>query len=457
MTPQLFQYRSELPSAVDEVFAWHERPGALERLTPPWEKVSVVQRSGAIRDGDRVTLSMEIGPVPITWIAEHRDYQPGRQFRDVQIRGPFARWEHLHRFEPVADDRTIAEDRIEYVLPAGQWGQRLGAGSIDRKLRRAFRYRHDILAADLAAHAPFRDLPRLTVALSGSSGLIGSALAVYLNSGGHHVKRLIRRASGRQPDEMAWNPATGEADWTGVDAVVHLAGESVAARWTPAKKARIRDSRVIATERLARSLARAARPPDVLVCASAVGFYGNRGDEELDEQSSAGTGFLAEVAQDWERAAEPAVEAGIRVVHVRFGVVLSPRGGALGQIVTPFSLGMGGPISSGRQYWSWISIDDAIGAIEHCLMTPSLAGPVNLVAPRPVTNREFTATLARVLHRPALIPVPARAIRLALGEMADEMLLASARVLPRRLECSGYPFRHPDLETALRHLLGRHE
>ncbi|MCL4192350.1 MAG: NAD-dependent epimerase/dehydratase family protein, partial [Thermoguttaceae bacterium] len=281
MTPQLFQYRSELPSAVDEVFAWHERPGALERLTPPWEKVSVVQRSGTICDGDRVTLSMEICRVPITWIAEHRDYQPGRQFRDVQIRGPFARWEHLHRFEPVADDRTIAEDRIEYVLPGGRWGQRLGAGSIDRKLRRAFRYRHDILAADLAAHAPFRDLPRLTVALSGSSGLIGSALAAYLNSGGHQVKRLIRSAPGRQPDEMAWNPASGEVDWTGIDAVVHLAGESVAARWTPAKKARIRDSRVIATERLARSLARAARPPGVLVCASAIGFYGNRGDEEL--------------------------------------------------------------------------------------------------------------------------------------------------------------------------------
>ncbi len=456
MTPQLFQYRSGLPSAVDEVFAWHERPGALERLTPPWEKVSVVQRSGTIRDGDRVTLTMEIGPVPITWVAEHRDYQPGRQFRDVQNRGPFAHWEHLHRFEPAADDRTIAEDRIEYVLPAGKWGQRFGAGLIDRKLRRAFRYRHDTLAADLAAHAPFRDLPRHTVALSGSSGLIGSALAAYLNSGGHHVKRLVRGTS-EEPDAIRWNPATGESDWTGIDAVVHLAGESVAARWTPAKKARIRDSRVIATGRLARSLARAARPPGVLVCASAIGFYGNRGDEELDEDSSAGTGFLAEVAQEWERAAQPAVEAGIRVVHVRFGVVLSPRGGALGQIVTPFSLAMGGPISSGRQYWSWISIDDAIGAIEHCLMTPSLAGPVNLVAPRPVTNREFTATLARVLHRPALIPVPARAIRLALGEMADEMLLASARVLPRRLERSGYPFRHPDLETALRHLLGRHE
>jgi uncharacterized protein (TIGR01777 family) len=256
-----------------------------------------------------------------------------------------------------------------------------------------------------------------------------------------------------------WNPQAERFDASpldGVDAVVHLAGENIAAsRWNARVKQRLRDSRVAATRRLCEGLAEMSSRPKVLVCASAIGFYGDRGDELLDEESRPGSGFLADLAQDWECATAPAAEAGIRVVNLRFGVILSPKDGALAKMLMPFKLGVGGRVGSGKQYWSWISIDDAAGAIHHTMMTDDLVGPVNAVAPNPVTNQEFTKTLGRVLRRPTFVPMPAFAARLALGEMADELLLASSRVEPRKLIQSGYDFRQPTLEAALRHLLGR--
>jgi uncharacterized protein (TIGR01777 family) len=241
-----------------------------------------------------------------------------------------------------------------------------------------------------------------------------------------------------------------------MDAVVHLAGENIASgRWTAERKRRIRDSRVRGTRLLADSLARLKEPPKVLVCASAIGYYGNRPEETVNEDSSSGSGFLPEVCREWEKATKPAEESGIRVVGTRFGIVLSPSGGALAKMLLPFRLGAGGKIGSGQQYMSWISLDDAIGAIDHALVTESLAGAVNVVAPRPVTNSEFTKTLGQVLRRPTLFPMPAIAARLLLGEMAEELLLASIRVEPARLLATGYKFRHPDLEGALRQLLGK--
>jgi uncharacterized protein (TIGR01777 family) len=258
---------------------------------------------------------------------------------------------------------------------------------------------------------------------------------------------------------VSWDPAAGAIDSTGlvgVDAVVHLAGESIAGgRWTEARKRRIRDSRVSSTRLLARALAQLASPPRVLVAASATGYYGDRGAEVLREESAPGAGFLAGVCREWEAAAEPAARHGIRVVHLRIGLVLSRDGGALASLLTPFRLGAGGPVGSGAQYWSWITLDDLLGAILHALTTEALAGPVNAVAPNPVTNREFAKTLGRVLRRPALLPLPAFAARLVLGEMADALLLASARVVPARLQATGYAFRAPTLEGALRHELGR--
>ena len=301
----------------------------------------------------------------------------------------------------------------------------------------------------------------MKVAVTGATGLVGSALVPFLLSGGHEVVPLRRAPAGGSGDGDApgWDPQTGAlspgvAD--GLDAVVHLAGENIAAgRWTAARKARIRDSRVNGTGRLAEALATLAGPPRTLVVASAIGFYGDRGDDVLDETSAPGEGFLPGVCQSWEASAAPAREAGIRVVHLRIGIVLTPAGGALGQMLLPFRMGVGGVIGTGRQYMSWVALDDVLGGVLHALRTEDLAGAVNMVSPNAVTNREFTKTLGRVLRRPTVFPLPAFGARLAFGEMADALLLASSRVVPGRLRDSGFEFRYPGLEDALRHLLGR--
>ncbi|MEW5976217.1 MAG: TIGR01777 family oxidoreductase [Acidobacteriota bacterium] len=301
----------------------------------------------------------------------------------------------------------------------------------------------------------------MKVLVSGSHGLVGSALIPFLSSGGHEPFRLVRTPpSGERSDRVAsWDPAKGQMDLSPVaalDAAVHLAGENIAAgRWTPAQKDRIRHSRVQGTRLLAETLARQSAKPKVLVCASAVGYYGDRGSELLHEGSEAGYGFLPDVCREWEGATKPAAECGIRVVHLRIGLVLSPAGGALAKMLTPFKLGVGGKIGSGEQYMSWIALDDLVAVIHHALIHKSLAGPVNAVAPHPVSNLEFTKTLGKVLKRPTLAPLPAFAARLMFGEMADALLLASARAEPRQLQRSGYQFRFPTLESALRHVLGR--
>jgi uncharacterized protein (TIGR01777 family) len=299
----------------------------------------------------------------------------------------------------------------------------------------------------------------MRVAVTGSTGLIGTALVVRLREEGHDVTRLVRdRSRAREPGAVFWDPARGEVDAAGLeghDVVVHLAGESLVGIWTRAKKRRIRESRVRGTRVLAEALAGLARPPLLLLAASAIGFYGPREpDEVVDESTPAGRGFLAEVAAEWEAAAEPARHAGIRVVHARFGLVLSPRGGALAKMLPVFRPGLGGTLGSGEQIWSWIALDDVVEAALHVVRTEALAGPVNFTAPEPVSNAEFTRVLGRVLRRPAPFGVPAFAARLVAGEMAEEMLLAGAYVVPRRLLDSGYGFRLPALEPALRRLLG---
>jgi uncharacterized protein len=294
------------------------------------------------------------------------------------------------------------------------------------------------------------------IVLSGSHGFIGTTLAPALAARGHQIVRLVRAREASSPEEIAWDPASGWIDapaLEGVDAVIHLAGESIAAgRWTAAKKARIRASRVAGTRLLVDSLARLGRKPRDLICASATGYYGHRGNEILVEDSAPGTGFLAGVCREWEAAATPARDAGIRVAHLRTAPVLSPTGGALARLLPIFRLGLGGRLGSGRQFMSWITLDDAIGAIMHVL-TQDVRGPVNLASPHPVTNREFTATLGHVLRRPTPFAVPAGVLRLALGEVADE-LLGSQRVHPARLLATGYAFRHLELEQGVRHVLG---
>ena len=294
----------------------------------------------------------------------------------------------------------------------------------------------------------------MKIAITGASGLIGSALQPLLQGGGHQIVPLSRSGSG-----PSWNPSTGAVSagaLDGVDAVVHLAGENIAGgRWNEVRKQRIRDSRVEPTRRLSETLAALPNPPRVLVTASAIGYYGDRGDVVVDETTPAGTGFLPEVCQAWEAATGPAREAGIRVVHLRTGIVLTPAGGALGKMLLPFKMGVAGVLGSGAQYMSWVAIDDLLGAALFCLTNEGTSGPVNVVAPAPVTNREFTKTLGRVLSRPTIFPMPAFAARLAFGEMADALLLEGARVQPVALQDAGYQFGYPGLDGALRHVLGR--
>jgi uncharacterized protein len=292
----------------------------------------------------------------------------------------------------------------------------------------------------------------LKIAITGATGFIGSALTQHLRGKGHDVLRITRGAAGG--DTLHWDPAAGVLDrdrLEGVDAVVHLAGESIGRLfWTEAHKMRVLDSRVRGTALLAETLAGLDHPPEVLVSASAVGYYGDRGDEELTEESGRGTGFLAEVAVAWEEAAGAARDAGIRVVHPRTGIVLSSLGGVLPRILLPFRLGLGGRLGSGRQWWPWITLEDEVRAIVWCIERSQVAGPVNLSAPNPVRNAEFTETLARVLRRPALLPAPRAVLRVALPEMADELLLASQREIPHRLSEGGFEFAHPELEGGLR-------
>ena len=295
----------------------------------------------------------------------------------------------------------------------------------------------------------------LTVAVTGASGLLGRALVPFLTAGGHRVLRLVRRAPG--PGEIGWDPSTGTIDAAaleGVDVVVHLAGENIAGgRWTAARKRRITASRLDGTRLLAGTLAGLKRKPAVLISASAVGIYGDRGDEILTEASGTGPGFLAELGVAWEAAADPARQAGIRLVLPRLGIILTPGGGALERMLTPFRLGLGGPLGSGRQWMSWLTLDDAIGIIHRAMTDGAIEGALNAVAPEPVTNADFARTLGQALHRPAVIPVPALALELAFGELAREALLASQRAIPAVLTAHGFPFRDPSLLPALQRLL----
>lgn len=462
MSQQHFSLRSPMPVSAAALYDWHARPAAFLRLQPPWEAVSIVDQQDHFGEGFRVTIRAQIlGPIHHDWIAEIYDVQPGVSFSDRQISGPFAEWNHTHRMEPADESHSFLHDDISYRLPFGRLGRWLGSGMVRNRLQQMFAYRHALTASDLHRHQSFRDRPRLTVAITGSTGLIGNNLALFLAAGGHRVIRLARNpASPSNVDDgttaTVWRPdePVDPRLFEGVDAVVHLAGEPIAeGRWTAAKKQRIRDSRVGPTRRLAE--AAAAAGVKTLIAASAIGIYGDRGDEELTEASEPGTGFLAKVGQEWEAATEPAKNSGTRVVNLRIGVVLSPRGGALAKQLPAFKFGAGAVLGHGRQWLSWISIGDLIGAIHHLLYTEAVSGPVNAVAPEPVTNRVFGRVLARVLKRPYLATIPSPVLRLMFGELADAALLSSQRVRPHVLTDSGFLFDHPELEPALRFLLGR--
>lgn len=454
-----FVMESTLPAPTDAAFAWHCNDGAFERLTPPWDDVRIVSRTGGIENGARVTLRVKVGPFPLTWEAEHRDYEPGCSFTDVQIRGPFRSWRHRHEIGPWGEGGSRLSDTIDFELPLGALGRALGSHAMRMKLVAMFRYRHRVTIEDLAMHARFASAPRLQIAVSGASGLLASTLVPMLTAGGHRVRRLVRGAADPPRSDIAWDPLRGVLEpraLEGVDAIVHLAGEGVASgRWTSARKARIRESRVAGTRALVASLSAIERRPRTLVVASAVGFYGARDDEPLDESAAPGSGFLADVVREWESAALEAEALGVRVVLLRFGAILSPKGGMLGRLLPVFRLGLGGPVGSGAQVVSWILIDDAAALIHEALLVPSFRGAYNATAPEPVRNDAFSRSLARTLRRPAFFRAPAFALRALYGEMADAVVLTGQRVVPRRAMAEGFVFREPTLDGALTRLLGR--
>jgi uncharacterized protein (TIGR01777 family) len=470
----VYERQCTLPASAGEAYAWHGRPGALERLSPPWRTVHLLTRAPGLSEGQHLVLQVRIGPLSQRWATVIRESVPGVCFVDEQVEGPFARWVHTHSFESLAEHLSILKDRVEYELPLGSPAELVAGRRVVRTLERLFAFRQVRTRDDLARHAEYSELPPLRVAVTGASGMIGAQLTAFLESGGHTVLRLVRPQAyggGRsiglrrlvRPQayggEIFWDPAAhtapDSAPLEGLDAVVHLAGASIAgARWTPAQRRAILESRVAGTSLIAQTLAGLDQPPRVFLSASAIGIYGSRGDEELTEQSAASQGFLPDVATAWEAATAPAREAGIRTVTLRSGLVLSGRGGALTAMLPAFKAAAAGPIGGGRQWISWISLEDWLGAALWLIRHDSVDGPVNIAAPQPVTNRDLTTTLGRVLGRAAKLPLPAVAVRLGFGEMGERLLLDSARVVPRRLLDGGFSFLYPDLESALRVELG---
>lgn len=446
-----FERRSVMPASAEEVFAWHARPGAFERLNPSYAPVEIEERTGGLEVGARTTIRLPVGPVKQRWVAAHTAYEAGRMFRDEQTQGPFAKWIHTHRFEPKDAQSSELVDQVEYELPMGGIGSFFGGPFTSSTLERMFTYRHAVLRNDLSRHAVYAQRPRLTVAVAGASGLIGASLIPFLTTGGHTVRAVKRR--GKDFDARALE---------GADVVVNLAGAGIAdARWTDARKRELIGSRVDYTRRLISALRQSGSKPKVWIQGSAVGVYGDRGEAPLTEESSPGpsgdraAAFLSKLCIDWEAAGDEAKSLGARVVTLRTGIVQSAQGGALAKLLPAFMLGAGGPIAGGKGWQSWISLEDMLGIVLFAAYTDSLSGPVNATAPHPVTSLEYARVLGRVISRPSFAPLPAFVLRTLFGELADGALLASQRALPGRLVDAGFRFVYPVLEDALRFTLGR--
>lgn len=454
MNPILFERSSEIPVSAEALRDWHLRPGTFSRLNPPWEQATVVESPGKFTDGAIAVIRVGPPPFSVRWVAEHEMVDHG--FIDRQRKGPFSSWEHRHLFEPLGESHSRLTDSIRYRLPLG-WLGRIGGGRlVERKLDRMFRYRHEITERDLARASASPPPRPLSILVTGATGLIGSALCGFLETSGHTVHRVTRNP--RSPAEIAWNPAAGTIDLddrVDIDAVVHLAGAGVAdGRWTAERKREILESRVLGTRLIARAMVERDRPPSALVGMSGSGYYPLDG-EPHDETSDQGHHFLGQVCAAWERETEIAAKAGIRVVLARTGVVLTPAGGALRKLLPVFGAGLGGVVGKSDRIMSWISLDDVIDILHRATWESGWEGPVNLTSPAPVSHRAFYETLARVLRRPCLLPVPDLAVRAVFGEMAGETLLADLAVIPEKLQKLGYEFRHPDLTGALSHLIGK--
>lgn len=456
-----FLYDTVLNVPAREVLEWHCRPGALERLTPPWETVSAAWTQGNVKEGGVVDLRIGKGLLSRHWRARHLPCElraEGGTFWDEQVTGPMQHWRHEHDFSTVAGGDCRLRDQIEYQLPLHPLSA-VAAPAVQRRLTRMFRFRHQRTAMDVQRHLQVGQGRALKVAITGSSGFIGTQLASFLVSGGHEVHRVVRAGVRRATThgEIQWNPESGaiEAEkLEGLDAVIHLAGENVGSgRWNAQRKSRILQSRVEGTHLLASTLARLKKKPRVMLSSSAVGYYGDRGDAPLTESALPGNDFLAEVCQAWETAAAPARDAGIRVVHPRLGLVLGGAGGPLARLTPLFQWGLGGRLGSGRQQFPWVALDDVIGFLHFAMLREDVHGAFNVCAPGTVTNAEFTQTLSDVVRRPAVLAVPGFALTIGVGEFSQQ-LLGGQRPVPGKAQECGFHFIFPRLMEALRFELG---
>ena len=463
-----FTARVPVPIPAAELFRWHGRPGAFQRLTPPWQPVALKEHQG-IRDGDRAVIRLGTPLVGLDWVAEHRGYDDGCLegdgpcgFEDVQVSGPFGSWRHRHRMLP-ATAGSVLEDDVAYTLPLDPVS-RVGARLAEAQLERLFAYRHRITSEDLRRHAQAGAAP-MTVAVTGASGTIGTALTAFLTGGGHTVVRLVRKredavSQGAQDRAVYWNVLEGEIDVPALedaapDVVIHLAGEPVTSLdGTARARRRIWESRTKGTQLLSRALASMARPPRALVCASASGYYGDRGGAALTEADAPGDDFLARVTVAWEASTGEAEAAGVRVAHARIGLVTTPAGGLLKTLAPVTALGLGGWPGDGGAWWPWVALDDVVYALHWLALEDEAHGPFNVSAPEPATTKTFVQTLASVQNRPAVLRVPEGAVRTLGGELARSLALKSTRMRPARLQEAGFRFSLPDLRTALAHVTG---
>ena len=460
----VFIKSTKIPATNKDAFDYHTREGALERLVPTWSILGATSHEGNIRDGAISTLKVSLWPISFKWTAAHFGFLQDRQFQDKMVKGPFQSWIHTHSFIPDEIGHCIMEDKIAYSPPFGKLGPILLNDTIQNNLNQLFHYRHRILINDINLWKIARRSKAQKILITGSHGLIGSSLIPLLTVAGEHkITRLSRPSSNRNntnSHSIVWDPSDDKVnvkELEGFDVVIHLAGENIFGRWTDKKKQRILKSRINSTRLLCDSLIKLANPPSTLICASATGFYGNQGNEVLTEESKPGFGFLSDVCQKWEESTETARDAGIRVVNTRFGVVLTPKGGMLQKLLALSRFGLSLRLGDENQYISWVSIEDVIGSIFYSIINSSIRGPVNVVSPNPVTNLEFSKTLARIVKSKIMLPISQKVARMMLGELADAMIRSSALVVPNKLSSAGYKFVNPDLEDAFRLLLGRQQ
>ncbi len=457
MSTDVYIKKTKINAPVDRVFSWHEKNGAIARLTPPWAPLKLISREGeGIKKGVKVIFRIRLFSISMPWVAKHIDYRENQEFKDCQIKGPFAKWEHTHRFHSNGESGMVMEDRVEFKLPF-RILSRPFYGYAKKEFERMFSYRHRVLKYDLENHSG--EISKKRILVSGASGTIGSALVPFLQTCGHEVIRLVRKKTDVKEGDLFWDPYKGLLDLETagpIDAVINLNGLDISrGRWTDDQKQKILDSRVIPTRLLVEKMKMLKQKPEVFISSSAIGFYGNGEDTPLTESASPGDCFISTVCRQWEDEAQKAEAAGIRTVQLRIGIVLTPAGGALARMELPFKIGCGVRLSHGRQYMSWISMDDAVSGILHILNSESIRGPVNLTAPNPVTNREFSESLAKVFSKKVFFRFPAFLSKLLWGEMGKETLLTGARVKPEKLLNSGFSFQHETLFPALRHVLGR--